>query len=118
MEAADARAFTSASRFFRVSRFVTAPGYRSRHKKTDRFGHSDPSVFGRGLRSPMRLLAFLVLAVCLCPVSGYSQTDPTASAAKALLVKIDDYKPPLYTEDSTDWDYKKEWLKGFLRYLE
>lgn len=40
------------------------------------------------------------------------------SAARAKLVKIDDYKPPVYTEPKEDRDYKKDWVAGFLRYLQ
>ncbi|MBS1721844.1 MAG: redoxin domain-containing protein [Armatimonadetes bacterium] len=60
----------------------------------------------------MTLLSALVGLALLAPFQD------SQSSAKALLAKIDEYKPPVYEEEKNDPDYKRDWMMGFLRYLE
>jgi len=53
-------------------------------------------------------------------VSGFRPraNGPAGFCGQGPSRQIDECKPPPYTEDSSDWDYKKQWLAGFLRHLE
>lgn len=65
----------------------------------------------------MSRVAIVVLMLMHLTIQGVAQTDPEESKAKNQLVKIDELKPPVYTESKDDFDYKKVWIAGYLRYL-
>ena len=49
---------------------------------------------------------------------GLFGQDEKVNSAEGMLGRIDAYKPPEYTEDKEDGEFRYKWLIGFLRYLE
>lgn len=65
----------------------------------------------------MRNLALVLVCAVVCTVPSLAQ-DGEKPKPEFLLQKIDNYKPPLYTGEKDDPDYRRDWMAGFLRYLE
>lgn len=61
--------------------------------------------------------AAVLFALAVAPL-GLSGQDEKVNSAEAMLGRIDAYKPPAYTEDKSDGEFRYKWLIGFLRYLE
>lgn len=65
----------------------------------------------------MRAKSNAIIVMLLCCAACWAQPAKEPSAPY-LLQKIDNYKPPLYDGEKDDLDYKRDWMAGFLRYLE